>query len=269
MPIITLITDWKSADYYIGAIKGKILSQSADINIVDINHQIESYNVAMAAFVLKYSYSHFPKGSVHIISVDSEVSARKPVVALQYDGHFFISTDNGIFSLLMEEELGNIVEIPNQDNGGIFPELNIFANTALHIALNQEIKTLGKSKNKVFRLLKLQATIEQSVIIGHIIYVDSYGNAITNVEKSTFEKIRSGRDFKIYVQSKSNLISEINTSYNQSSEGELLAIFNSIDYLEIAIRKGNVCQLLNLDRKLSSIRIVFENKRKAEAGHLF
>ncbi len=270
MPIITLITDWQSSDYYIGAIKGKILSQNSNINIVDVNHQIESYNVAMAAFVLKYSYSNFPKGTVHLVCVDSEPSSKKSIVAVEYDGHFFVSTDNGIFSLLIDDDAEeNIVEIDNDKPNDSFPEFNIFADTAIQIIENKDITNLGKPKDKVFRLLQLQASVEPFMIIGHIIFVDSYGNAITNISKNTFEKIRKNRDFKIYVQSNNNLITKINTSYNQSGEGDLLAIFNSINYLEIAIRKGNMYELLNLDTKRASVRIVFEEPKKAEAGKLF
>ncbi len=269
MSIITLITDWQSADYYIGAIKGKILSQNSNLCVVDVNHQIKSYSVAMAAFVLKYSYSNFPKGTVHIVSVDSEPSVRKTVVAVKYDEHFFVSTDNGIFSLLIDDGIAEIVEIENNNACDSFPELNIFADVAVQIAEKKDIANLGKPKDKLLRLLQLRASVEPSRITGNILFIDSFGNAITNVQKSAFEKIRNNRDFKIYVQSTNNLITQINTSYNQSSEGELLAIFNSINYLEIAIRKGNLCQLMNLDMKTATITIIFEEPKQAEAGKLF
>lgn len=267
-PIITLTTDWKSIDYYLGAIKGKILSQCPNATIVDINHQIDSYSINKAAFVLKHSYPHFPKGSIHIIGVRSESSKNKAYVVVKYDEHYFISVDNGIFNLLMDKDADNIIEIKQIDNIGSFPELNIFADTAAKIANKTNINTLGKKKENLFKLLRINPVVEESVISAHIVYVDSYGNVISNVTRQLFEEARKDRTFTIFAQSMANKITKINKSYNQSSEGELLAIFNSTNHLEIAIRNGNASQLLSLDTK-SNIRIVFEDKKEIVNGKLF
>ncbi len=270
MSIITLITDWQSADYYIGALKGKILSKNSKLNIVDVSHQIESYNISMAAFVLKHSYANFPKGTVHIVSVDSEPSRKKSIIAVKYDGHFFVSTDNGILTLVMEENAEEIIEINSTHTSlNELSELDIFAGIATYISEHKDIRELGTTRETLFKLIQIKAYVEESVIVGQILHIDSYGNVITNVSKDLFERVRKNRDFKMYIQKQSNLITKINTSYNQSTEGDLLAIFNSINYLEIAIRKGNAYQLLNLDKKGTSIRIVFENPKKVEQGKLF
>ena len=258
MNFITLISDWNSADYYIGAIKGRILSQSPQAVIVDVNHQVSSYNISQAAFVLKYSYANFPKGSIHLVAVNSEAAKDKPIVVVKYDDHYFIGADNGMFHLFMEGLPEAIVELSGKEIQGSFPELEVFANAAANLANGEPLDKLGGKRNKLFKRLPVLAAIEESVIVGQVIYIDSYQNVITNVTKDLFEQVGKGRPFSIYVQSKGNKITSINQSYNQTSEGELLAIFNFAGHLEIAIRNGKVAELLSLNTS-SSVRVVFED----------
>lgn len=270
MNFITLISDWNSADYYTGAIKGRILSQAPQAVVIDVNHQVASFNISQAAFVLKHSYINFPKGSIHLVAVNSEAAKNRPIVAVKYDDHYFIAADNGLFHLFMEGIPEAIVEISTHQTKGSFPELDIFTDAAAKLANGGPIEALGTKKEKLFKRLPLLAAVEESVIIGQVVYIDSYQNVITNVTKDLFEKVRKNRSFTIFVQSKSNKITVINQSYNQTSEGELLALFNSTGHLEIAIRNGKVAELLNLNSS-SSIRIVFEEKEegKQAQGKLF
>ncbi|MEN8123171.1 MAG: SAM-dependent chlorinase/fluorinase [Bacteroidota bacterium] len=271
MQLVTLISDWNSSDYYIGAIKGRILSSCPTVTIVDVNHQIASYNITQAAFVVKNTYKNFPKGTIHILSINSETCKEKPHVIVKYDGHYFIGTDNGMFHLFIERETELIVEIDSEKDNSSFPELSIFSKIACEIINNSDIAKLGVEKKSLFKQLPVLPAIEESLIIGKVIYIDSFNNVISNVTKELFEKVQKNRRFDIYVQSKSNRISKINKKYNETSEGELLAIFNSTGYLEIAIRNGKAAQLFNLTTN-SSIRIVFNDSKNSEndlQGRLF
>ena len=270
MNFITLISDWNSADYYIGAIKGRILSQCPQATVIDVNHQVPSYSITQAAFVLKNSYKNFPEGSIHLVAVNSEATKDKPIIILKYDKHFFIGADNGIFHLLMEGVPEKIIEIKNQQHAGSFPELEIFANAAANLANGKSMDELGKPREKVFKQLPILAAFEDSVITGKVIYIDSFQNVITNVTKELFEQVGKKRPFTIYVQSKGNKISKINQSYNETSEGELLALFNSGGYLEIAIRHGKAAELFNLTTS-STIRVEFEEGEGGDGlqGSLF
>ncbi len=260
MPVISLISDWNSADYYIGAVKGRILSSIPDAVIVDINHQIEPFNLIQAVYVLKNAYKNFPKGSIHIIAVNSETDEKRKHVIVKYDGHYFIGADNGIFFLMTEGQIEQLIEIEEKPTGG-FPELNIFADLACEILKNKDIEQLGKSKKELFRQLPMLPMYEESKIIGKVIYIDSYHNVITNVSKDLFDEIGKNRSFKIFVQSNKSVITKINKKYNETENGELLAIFNSVGLLEIAIARAKAAQLLSLDTK-SEIRIVFDNKEE-------
>ncbi|OQX99734.1 MAG: hypothetical protein B6I20_09690 [Bacteroidetes bacterium 4572_117] len=271
MQIVTLISDWNSSDYYVGAIKGRILSNCPSAIIVDVNHQIASYNIAQAAFVIKNTFQNFPKGTIHILSINSEASEKKPHVIVKYDGHYFIGTDNGMFYLFTNSKTETIIEISPEKNHTSFPELEIFANIACQLINETDISKLGKEKKTMFKQLPVLPAIEKSTIIGKVIYIDSFYNVITNVTKELFEQIQDKRSFDIYVQSKSNRISKINISYNETSPGDLLAIFNSTGHLEIAISNGKAAQLFNLSTN-SSIRIVFNDIKDSKndlQGKLF
>jgi S-adenosyl-L-methionine hydrolase (adenosine-forming) len=265
MRIVTLISDWNSADYYIGAIKGRILGSCPDTLVVDINHQIVSHNINQAAFVLKNSYKNFPEGTIHIIAVQSEATKEKPFAIVKYEGHYFIGADNGLFFLSMDPEPHEIVAIKDSENPGSFPELDVFANAAIALINDKSMDKIGEKRDKVYRQLPFIPTIDESVLVGKVIYIDSFQNVITNIDKTTFEKVGQNRIFTIYVQSKGNRITRINKSYNETSEGELLAIFNSAGYLEIAIRNGKIAELFNLTTN-SSVRIVFDEKKVDETA---
>jgi S-adenosylmethionine hydrolase len=262
MSIVTLISDWNSADYYIGAIKGRILSSCPDSHVVDINHQISSYNINQAAFVLKNTYKNFPAGTIHLIAVQSEASKDRSVVLVKYDGQYFIGVDNGLFYLLMDSEPDEIVAFEKVQEGS-FPELEIFTGIAIELIKGKKPEDLGRKLDKVYKQLPVLPTFEESVIIGKVMYIDSFQNVITNIDKKIFEKVGQNRNFVIYVQSKGNKISKINKTYNQTSEGELLAIFNSAGFLEIAIRNGRAAELFNLTTS-SAIRINFSESKTSE-----
>ncbi|MCK5822504.1 MAG: SAM-dependent chlorinase/fluorinase [Bacteroidales bacterium] len=256
MSIITLTTDWKANDFYVGAVKGAIISNCPDVTIIDITHQIQTYNVAQAAFILRNSYNHYPKGTIHIIGINSENSKKYPYVVIKADGHYFIGAANGIFGLMFDEKPDIIVKINNEKKLLTFPELSIFSKTACDLAKGKDILELGEKISYLSQQIPIMPAVDENVITGSIIYIDSYENAITNISQDLFNKVGENKKFDILIKSTSNRISKINSTYDGTSIGELLAIFNSLNLLEIAINKGKVCELLDLNIN-TTIRIKF------------
>jgi S-adenosylmethionine hydrolase len=111
MPIITLTSDWGHSDHYIGAVKGSILSLLPDVKIIDISHQVAPFNIEQAAFILKNCYKNFPKGTIHIIGVNTEESDKNPHTVVFINDHYFIGTDNGIFSMIFDKPPKKIIEL--------------------------------------------------------------------------------------------------------------------------------------------------------------
>lgn len=260
MPVITLTTDWNLDDFYIGAVKGKIISQCPDVTIIDIAHQIPNFNLAQAAFILKNSYHQFPKGTIHIIGINTEPSAGKGHVVVQAEGHFFISCDNGILDLILPDKPDAIIRLGSEGKT-TFPASAIFCQAACHLAKGKKIQDLGKPLKNLAKSVPLRATIDDSVITGSVIYIDSFQNAITNITKDLFHRVGKNKPFEILVTSNYYRITKLNKTYGETSVGEILALFNSLDLLEIAINNGNVAKLLNLNTG-STIRIQFRNKKE-------
>ncbi len=260
MPIITLTTDWTSNDFYVGAVKGAIISECPNVTIIDITHQIQTYNVAQAAFILRNSYNHYPKGTIHIIGVNSESSNKYPYVVIKANGHFFIGAANGIFGLMFDKKPEIIVKINNNNDLLTFPELSIFTKTACDLVKGKNILELGEELSELSQQIPIIPAVDENIITGSIIYIDSYKNAITNISKDLFYEVGKNKKFDILIKSNNNKISKINKTYNETPIGELLAIFNSLNLLEIAMNKGKICELLNFNIN-ATVRIKFYDNK--------
>jgi S-adenosyl-L-methionine hydrolase (adenosine-forming) len=257
MPIITLTTDWNSEDYYIGAVKGKILSLCGFVNIIDISHRILPFNTSQAAFVLRNSFFHFPPGTIHLIFVNAEPSEKNPILIVKANAHYFIGADTGIFDLILSEEPELIIKPLLNQAPNLF---ETYSQLAAKIIEGVNMVEMGEEISSFAKVTSLRATIDDKTITGSVIYIDSYMNAITNITRELFERIGKSRNFEIYVQSKHYRIGIINDSYHQSPVGELLAIFNSSGLLEISINKGAAARLLNLEIN-STVRVEFIEKK--------
>jgi S-adenosylmethionine hydrolase len=260
MPIITLTSDWSTSDFYVGAIKGKILSRIKDSCIIDISHNIQSFNTAQAAFVLRNAFPNFPEGTIHLVFVNTEPSADRPFLAVKAHGHYFIGSDNGIFSLVSGEHAEKIVKIRTESVKS-YSAFDIFCASACALAEGADIAELGETVDSFNIRIPYRPTIENSTLTGSVIYIDTYQNAITNISKDLFDKIAQERSFDIYVQSKHYKISVISNFYHEVPVGEILATFNSVGLLEIAINNGNAARLLNLDTN-STVRVEFSDRKK-------
>lgn len=259
MHIITLTSDWNENDYYVASLKGKLLSNCPEVKIIDINHRIKPFNTAQAAFVIRNSYPNFPKNTIHIIAVNSEPEEGGQLLAAKVNNQFFLCADNGILGLLGGTEPELVVkldEIPEKQSSS-FVSLSIFANVACILAKGTSLEKLGTPTDSYNKQTPLRPTIEDLTITGSVIHVDSYQNAITNISKDLFGRIGKGKQFSIFVQSKHYKIDKINSRYNETPPGELMAIFNAVDLLEIAIRNGNAAGLLKLNSS-STVRVEFK-----------
>lgn len=247
MAIITLTTDLGYKDFYQAALKGSILSQLLNANIVDISHDISAFNIPQAAFILRNAFHYFPKGTVHLIGIDSVFNEKTRYLAVKYREHYFVGSDNGIFSLLFEEEPSEIVELNiMQDLKYLhFPLSDIFPKAASHLARGGKLKDIGIPVSGVEDRMTLQPVIERDVIRGSVIYIDSFQNIITNITKEIFTRVQVNRDFTLFFK-RSESISQLSWHYNEVPEGEKLCLFGISNHLEIAINKGNASGLLGL-----------------------
>ncbi len=258
MSIITLTTDYGLKDHFVGGLKGKILTEFPTATIVDISNDIDPFNTAEASYIISASYLNFPKGTVHLIGVDSELNKENQHIAMFWNDHYFICADNGILSMLTQKmKPEKMVSINIHDR---LPtdatDLDVFVTVACHIAKGGLLNVIGKEIDEIKHVTELQAVVapDKNSIKGFVIYIDHFGNVVTNISKKTFLEIAQGRPYEIPLlqkrnQKKSSPIKNIWAKYSdianasnydiKNYEGDKLAIFNEAGFLEIAIFRSN------------------------------
>lgn len=255
MSIITLTTDFGCKDHFVGALKGKIYSEFSEAKIVDISHEIDLFNVSQTSYVIGASYSSFPKGTVHIIGVDSELHQETQHIAMEWNDQYFICADNGILSMLTQKIIPQkIVAINIHDRLAInATAMDVFVTVACHIARGGLLNVIGREITQLREVTELQAVMNQdgNSIKGYVIYVDHCGNVVTNISRQLFTEIGKGRKYEIGFKNYKlktilpNYSAIVNFDQNPMKfyEGKELAIFNEAGFLEIAIYRSNPSSL--------------------------
>jgi len=251
MSIITLTTDFGLKDHFVGSLKGKLISGYNEATIIDISHDIDLFNTLEAGYCIAAAYDSFPKGTIHIIGVDSERTNETQHIAIQWDDHFFICADNGILSTLTQRKVAqkmvaiNIHDRLNKDT----TDMDVFVAVACHIARGGLLNVIGKEITELKKVNELVAVVSDDLktIKGNIVYIDHFGNCVTNISKKMFQEAHRNRAFDIKFNNKKistikNSFSDFKTTEKYSLkdfEGERLALFNENNLLEIAIYKSN------------------------------
>ena len=206
MSIITLTSDYGLKDHFVGALKGKILSEYSEAKIIDISHEIDPFNTVEASYIISASYSSFPKGTVHLIGVDMEHNKENQHIVMQWNDHYFIAADNGILSMLSQKIVPQkIVAINIHDRlPSDAADLDVFVKVACHLAKGGLMNVIGKEINSIKQVTDLQAVLsaDGNSLKGHVIYIDHFGNVVTNISKKYFIEVAKGRPYEIVLKTK-------------------------------------------------------------------
>lgn len=249
MGIVTLISDWGLKDYYTAAVKGAIYKHIPDVKIVDITHEINPFDVDEAAYVLKNAYKNFPDGTVHIIGVNTEESLNHPHAVAYYKKQYFIGTDNGIFSLIFDEkpEKAIVLDISQESDHFTFSGRDRFVKAATHLLSGGKMEELGTENLKMTEMIHFEPVINQNMIRGMVVHIDTYENLITNISEKLFRETVRKKPFEISLRSAK--VKSIHHAYGDVRPSEVVALFASNGMLEIAINKGNAASLLGVEKK--------------------
>lgn len=266
MAIITLTSDWGESDFYVPAVKGAIYSLLPNVNIVDITHNVRSFDVKSAAFIIKNCYKNFPEGTVHVLAVDTEESPDNPHVALEVNGHYFVGTDNTIFSLIVDKDAYEAVIIDVMQDTGFFTfsTRDRFAKVAVMLCNGIPLSDIGKPYH-IKESLEFKPSYDANAIHGLVYYIDAYDNLITNISRELFEQERAGRKFIIKFGGKYT-IDKIYDSYQDVPSSEKLALFGTHGFLEIAINRDKASSLLGMNTD-SSVDIYFDDDKQIPKGN--
>lgn len=239
------MSDFGWRDHYVAAVKAKVVSLNPTINIIDISHEIDAYNIPHAAFVLGTVYRDFPQGTVHLVALHSQGKEEQRYLALKLEEHYFVGPDNGLFSLLSERSPSVIVELQNDKSiTTTFPEKNILAQAAAALANGRALYDLGKQVTSVERLISRQVRTSKNEIEGWVAHVDKYGNLITNIKADDFSEVGQGRQARIRVGR--TILEGVSTSYYKNEGGDCICLFNSSGLLEVSIIQGHADKLLGM-----------------------
>ncbi len=260
--IVTFTTDFGSDNPDVALLKGAILKEVPDVQLIDITHGVRKFDISEAAFHIKKALPHFPIGSTHIVGVRSAASETSPHRAASFAKQHVIAADTGIFSLIGQPEALVNLDAPAAERfWPTFPELASFVPAAVRLARGNGLNHLGQPASSCVEAKSMQPRIDDASIIGEVIFVDGYGNAVTNISRADFHAAVGGRPITIRLRSTRMEIKRIHTTYADVPVGERVAVFNHMDLLEIAMNNhqvpgghGGADSLLGLQRG-TAIRI--------------
>jgi S-adenosylmethionine hydrolase len=238
--IITLTSDMGHKDYYLAAIKAALLSKCAGVDVIDISHGIEPYNISQAAYILGNVCFDFPEGTIHLVGVQPELTTNQSHVLVRSRGHYFVGADNGIFSLLLDTapDLAYEINLNKTYKNLTFPFKDVFVDVAAHLVKGGIPDVIGRKHSGLKQIKSFAPIIDADQIRGQVIHIDSYGNVISNITEEMFKEVGKNRDFSISYNHSFNKIRKIRNVYSDVSEGNYLALFGSSGHLEIAINMG-------------------------------
>ncbi|MEZ4983994.1 MAG: SAM-dependent chlorinase/fluorinase [Saprospiraceae bacterium] len=245
-PIVTITSDFGWRDFYLARIKGSILKQTPNARIIDISHDVSNYNIVEAAYLFGAAWQAFPVGTIHIVSVNDFDQPEQPMLVFQHEGHFFIGPDNGVFSLVFDQQPSSIYSIDTADIApDNFPLAAVFAKAAGHLAQDLPVGGLGGAVEKWLERIALRPVTGPNHIRGAVIYIDKFENVILNIDRAVFDAVGRGRPFELYFKRHSP-IKGISQHFHDVAIGEVLCRFNASDRLEIAINMDKAASLLGL-----------------------
>ncbi|MEK7290770.1 MAG: SAM-dependent chlorinase/fluorinase, partial [Planctomycetota bacterium] len=272
--VMTLLTDFGNQDAYVGVMKGVITGINPLANIIDICHNIPPQDVFNAAYLLYTSYKYFPRGTIHVAVVDPGVGTERNIVCVKTKDYFFLVPDNGLLSFIVQEEKPKVIVrltndryfLPSPSN--TFHGRDIFAPAAAYLSLGVKLRQLGIKINQLKQLdIPKPDYKKMGQLEGQIIYIDRFGNLITNIKKEYLVKWVGGQKSEDRINQRKTTLKELfslcNTietvigkkkiiglskSYTDVKTGEPLVLFGSAGFLEVSINQGNAQKYFRVDR---------------------
>ncbi len=249
--LITLLTDFGLHDHFVGTMKGVIWSINPEAEIVDLCHEVTRHDIAQAAFLLKSAYSYFPPATIHVVVVDPGVGTKRRSLLVSNEAGRFIAPDNGVLSYVYAEQpAGEVREITadhyfHKPRTGTFDGRDVFAPVAAWLSKGVAPTSFGDMIDDYKRFELPQPTLLSSGAWRcKILYVDHFGNLVTNLGRDQFREILDASDKRRFaIRVGEHTISKISQAYADGEPGELLAIFGSANFLEFSVNQGNASEV--------------------------
>jgi len=253
--VITLLTDFGDRDYFVASMKGVILGINPQARIVDLSHTVTPHQVDEAAYLVKASYKYFPDGTVHVAVVDPGVGSLRRPLLVTTSRHFFVAPDNGLLSYIYQEETGiEVRQIENKQyrldsEGTTFDGRDLFAPAAAWLTKGQQPGSYGKLIQDYVKLPLAEPEWQGSTLAGKIIYVDRFGNLISNLTPFHVKEVQGRtRRSDVSIRIGGVTIDGLVRSYSQGKDAAPHALINSNGQVEVFVKEGNAAETLNVSR---------------------
>ena len=243
--MIVLLTDFGTKDYFVGAMKGAILSINKRANIVDITHQVPPQDVLSASFTLRACYRDFPKKTIFVAVVDPGVGSNRKAILCETADYYFIAPDNGLLSFIFDEAIDfRVYELTNEKFfkhpiSHTFHGRDIFAPVAAHLSNGIKANEFGNEIRDFVRLEESKPRkVSDKEIEAAIIHIDRFGNLITNLTQKDLPQ-----NFTLKINGKK--IEKIRDFFAEAEKGELFIIMGSAGFLEVAAFQDSAVNILS------------------------
>ncbi|HKZ03581.1 MAG TPA: SAM-dependent chlorinase/fluorinase [Pyrinomonadaceae bacterium] len=253
-PPISLLSDFGDGDYFVGAMKGTILSINPEARVVDISHSIQPQDIEAAAFTLLAGYQSFPAGAIHVAVVDPGVGSGRRPILVQAGNYFFVGPDNGIFSYIFDREADfTVFHLTNeqyfrQPVSATFHGRDIFAPVAAVLSLGISPRKLGKEIGDPIRLQALQPErLKSGRLRGRVIHIDRFGNCITNIRRDDFTAPATLEIGKKTIKSFKRFFADEGKDTDEGKD-KLFGVWGSAGFLELAANNASAAKLLRAKR---------------------
>ena len=270
--VITLLSDFGTDDNSVAVMKGVIFGVNPEVHIVDISHSIEPYNIEVGAEILMAAYHYFPRGTIHMAVVDPGVGGDRRGILVATENYFFVGPDNGIFSYVYEDpgfrwvrDL-RAVDFFLEKVSSTFHGRDIFAPVAGYLSAGEDPEDFGPPIDDPVKLRISQSHVRPGGgIDGEVIYVDHFGNLITNIDTGVFwdgESLAGEEEETLIplIEVAGATIRRLNECYQETETGRFGAHFNSWSRLEIFLPEGRASDELNAGRG-TPIKVRFERDK--------
>lgn len=253
--VITLLTDFGDRDYFVASMKGVILGINPQARIVDLSHKVTPHQIDEAAYLLRASYKYFPDGTVHVAVIDPGVGTLRRPLLVTTSRHFFVAPDNGLLSYIYQEETGiEVRQIENKQyrldsEGTTFDGRDLFAPAAAWLTKGQQPGSYGKLIRDYVTLPLTEPERQGDVLAGKIVYVDRFGNLISNLTPFHVKEIRGRtRRSDVSIRIGGVTIDGLVRSYSQGDAAVPHALINSNGQVEVFIKEGSAADVLKVGK---------------------
>ena len=253
--IITLLTDFGTRDYFVGSMKGVMLGINSQARIIDLSHDVTSHQVEEAAYLLKACYRYFPEGTVHVVVVDPGVGTSRRPLLVTTSRYLFLAPDNGVLSYVLQEETGvEVRQIENKQyrleaEGATFDGRDLFAPAAAWLTKGQQAGSYGRLIRDYVQLPSNVPEWEGSVLKGQIVYIDRFGNLISNITPLQLKEWQGRtKRARAGIRIAGVTIDGLASSYSQGSSSTPQALINSNGQVEVFLKEASAADVLKAGR---------------------